>query len=476
MHTFSQIAHKATSETDELYSFSTQANSKNMKSEFHSLAHNYECKPNITIPIENDMTNRLMKILLFMFAVGPINYSIESKFSYFKKTIDNIFMTASQRQEFISRFCIIQRHYWALSRAVYRYKWRKAPCRIQSDLILTPISESQDNVITIFQNNSKYLFTIYDLRTIIEGALSNSPYMFAHPTAPKNPYNNLPFDKATLYHIYFFMKRGNFVLSNLFHNYFLCNFNLLHFKSENEVIIRKKYIGEYLDHADFDELYDESLRMLSMSKFTKKLTIDEDFPKQRLVEIMRPYLRIFFSHIYSLDICERNNSACELSRQLKRFYDYNPQFGRKFIRLKNGRKTKWQYNDKHIEFRGKNYSLNFKNSHLDLVETNMTHARIPSPPQENNDVPEFPGVSDESEDEDEDEDNDDDYNYDDYSIRGPTGQIDTSNFDIVAGTTGPEGLQISILMVPMGESEYQQNSDESEDGELDNAQYEIVRM
>jgi len=442
MHTFSQIAHKTTSETDELYNFSTNINSKNMKFDFCSKAHNHEYVPNLTIPFETDMTNRLMKIFLFMFAVGHIDYSIQSKFSYFKKTIDNIFMTSNQRDEFISRFCKIQRHYWALSRAVYRYKWRKAPCRIQTDLILTPINESQHNVITILQNNNKYLFTVSDMRTIIEGALSNSPYMFAHPLAPKNPYNNLPFDKATLYHIYFFMKQGNFVLSNLFHNYFLCNFNLLHFKSENEVIIRKKYIGEYINNAECDELYDEALRMLTISKFTKKLIIDDDFPKERLVEIMKPYLRIFFSHIYSLDICERNNAACELSKQLKRFYEFNPQFGRKFIRLKNGRKTNWQFNDKHIEFRGKNYSLNYKDSHIDLEEINRNHEivrRIPSPQEEYYDTPEISGVSDES-------GSDDDDDNDDYILRRSSRPVDNSNIDIASDTTSPLGESITNVL------------------------------
>jgi hypothetical protein len=148
--------------------------------------------------------------------------------------------------------------------------------------------------------------------------------------------------------------------------------------------------------------------MLTISKFTKRLTIDEDFPKKRLVEILKPYLRIFFSHIYSLDICERNNAAYELSKQLKRFYEFNPQFGRKFIRLNDGRKSKWQYNDKHIEFIGKNYSLNYKDSHLDLEEINRNHEivrRIPSP---QHDTPEISGVSDESESESNDDESDND--------------------------------------------------------------------
>ena len=428
MHTFCQIVHKETTETNELYCFSTnQESKKEMRSEFCRLAYKHEYKPAVNLPVETDLTNRLLKIFFHVFAIDIVGYCIQSKFSYFKKTIDNMFMSDKNREDFIMRFCKIQRAYWALNRAVYKYKWRKAPYRIQSDLILNPISESQHNVVTILQNNNKYLFTVFDLRTIIEGALSHSPYMFASPSAPKNPYNNIPFDKATLYNIYFFMKKGNFVLSNLFHNYFLCNFNLAHFKRENEVIIRKKYIGEYINHAECDELYDETMRMFSMSKYAKNLEIDETFPKKRLVEIMRPYLRIFFSHIYSLDICERNNAASELSRLLKRFYEFNPQFGRRFIRLKNGRKSKWQYNEQHVEFRGRDCWLNYTNSHLDLEDVVVNSiVRSPSPMQEEVEFPEMPdfsGVSSESESEDGEEDEEED----DLEDR----QLDDRIFDVV---------------------------------------------
>jgi len=368
MHTFSQIAHKTTSETDELYNFSTNINSKNMKFDFCSKAHNHEYVPNLTIPFESDMTNRLMKIFLFMFAVGPIDYSIQSKFSYFKKTIDNNFMTTNQRDEFISRFCKIQRHYWALSRAVYRYKWRKASCRIQNDLILTPISESQHNVVTIFQNNNKYLFTVSDMRTIIEGALSNSPYMFAHPLAPKNPYNNLPFDKATLYHIYFFMKQGNFVLSNLFHNYFLCDFSLNNFKRENEVIIRKKHLDHYVKNAPIGDLYLEAIDMLRLHKQTRRLQIDKDFPASRFVEIMRPYLALYYSQIYSLDLAERDNSEYELKILLRRFAMYNPRFGKKCFRIVKGKPNEMYFLDDHIKFQRINRCISYQRSHIDFTE------------------------------------------------------------------------------------------------------------
>lgn len=420
MHTFSQIAHKTTSQTDELYNFSTNINSKNMKFDFHNKAYTHEYVPNLTIPFESDMTNRLMKIFLFMFAVGPVDYSIQSKFSYFKKTIDNIFMTANQRDEFISRFCKIQRHYWALSRAVYRYKWRKAPFRIQTDLILTPIGESQHNVITIFQNNNKYLFTVSDMRTIIEGALSNSPYMFAHPLAPKNPYNNLPFDKATLYHIYFFMKQGNFVLSNLFHNYFLCDFSLNNFKRENEVIIRKKHLAHYVKNAPISDLCIEANCMLRLHKQSRRLQIDKDFPTSRFVEIMRPYLALYYSQIYSLDLAERDNSEYELKILLSRFVIYNPRFGKKCFRIVKGKPTEMYFLDDHINFQRINRSISYQRSHIDFIEdriirqstlreTSIIMEVNDRDPSEEGEVSDDDDESndDDSEDDDDESDNDD---------------------------------------------------------------------
>jgi hypothetical protein len=255
-----------------------------------------------------------------------------------------------------------------LSRAVYRYKWRKASYRIQSDLILTPISESQHTVVTIFQNNNKYLFTVLDLKNIIEGALTNSPYMFAHPLAPKNPYNNMPFDKATLYHVYFFMKRGNFVISNLFHNYFLCNFSLNKFKRDNEVIIRKNHLDHYVKNAPISDLYLEAISMLRLHKQSRNLRIDKDFPVSRFVEIMRPYLALYYSQIYSLDLAERDNAEYELKILLRRFAMYNPRFGKRCIKIMKGKPNEVYFLDDHIKFQRINHCISYQRSHIDFIE------------------------------------------------------------------------------------------------------------
>jgi hypothetical protein len=367
MHSFCQVVHKSTSETNELYHFSTkQKNKKEMGNEFCRIAWNYEHKPNPAISIEDDLVSRMIKIFFHMFAVGPIQYSIQTKFSYFKKTIDNVFMNGKTRNEFILKFCKIQRSYWALNRFVHNYKFRKAEMRVKTDLILNPIRESQHNVITIMHNNSKYLFTVGDLKNIIESALSNSPFLFSTPLAPKNPYNNIPFDRATLYNIYFFMKQGNFVLSNMFHNYFLCNFNLKRFRDENEVIIRKKHIESYCNNSDINELYFDALDMIKMNKFTKQLRIDAEFPRNQLVDIMRPYLAIYYTSMFSLNISERSSSLTILNSKLRRFYNFNPKFGRRYIKLGKDEANKVLFNDFCIEFGSKNNYENYPNSHLEL--------------------------------------------------------------------------------------------------------------
>jgi hypothetical protein len=160
------------------------------------------------------------------------------------------------------------------------------------------------------------------------------------------------------------MKKGNIVLSSIFHNFFLCNFDLDKFMVNNEVIIRKKYIQQLIQNADVEDLYNDGIEMLSYNNIARRLKISEYFPQKRFVEIMLPYLNIYYIYNYSLDISERNRAERELNRLLRRFYYNNPCFGRKIIDLSKCAKDRVSFNDEHKEFLSNKYPCKIVNLRL----------------------------------------------------------------------------------------------------------------
>jgi hypothetical protein len=97
---------------------------------------------------------------------------------------------------------------------------------------------------------------------------------------------------------------------------------------------------------------------------TMKFKIDTEFPDERLISIMKPYLLLYVTSLYSLVAIIKSNTFAKLKFKLTQFYKFNPTFGRKtavvnFSKLKvtnhitNNPKPcikKYVFNDKHIDF------------------------------------------------------------------------------------------------------------------------------
>jgi hypothetical protein len=275
--------------------------------------------------------DKIQKISIQMLINSPI-LNTKTKFNFLDSVRNNVFFDNELRENIYKLFYDCQRKYHLLNRLVYRYKFKKTPIFIKNDLFLNTIQESQHNVLTIIQNEQKYLFTFLDLKNIIESALSHSPFHFSCPLPIKNPYNNMPFEKSILYNIYFFMKRGDFVIPTLFHHYFLSNFHLKNFQDENEVIIQNSHFKQYFRNATTLELWIEIKQMLKRNCLTKRLSIHRDFPIEKLVEIFKPYLELYYREVFSFDINIKEIARLQLLSKLKKFYEYNPKFGRKNIK------------------------------------------------------------------------------------------------------------------------------------------------
>lgn len=265
-----------------------------------------------------------------------------------KEYMDNPFMTTSMKQTILEDFTSAQRTYTALTKFSQIYKNRFAKSTIDTDLYLNPIDKKHINSICIRQNLTNYWFTMADLINHINSSLSNSPNYFADPLEIKNPYTNIQFTDAQLYTIYFKIRASTFLLPILFHNFFLCGFDLDQFRLNNETEIRENFIKRHIYMGDEDVLYDEIISMLFASRRRKRIIrIHPNIPKNEVIKIMRPYLYLYIVSNYHVSGLEKTTRARDaLFINMFDFFEFNPQFGR--IIYKKGRLHK--FNLEHPKF------------------------------------------------------------------------------------------------------------------------------
>ena len=151
------------------------------------------------------------------------------------------------------------------------------------------------------------------------------------------------------------MKNIGRVTPLLFHCFFLENFNKDMFVEQHEPFIREQSIKKYVFNSPHTILYPSVISMLTHNIHTNKLTIHNNFPKDLLVEIFRPFLfHDYIANYYIRGTSKVYNSKLLLRAKLKKFYEFNPRFGREIIKLtkKNKKIIKREYilNTKHISF------------------------------------------------------------------------------------------------------------------------------
>jgi hypothetical protein len=306
----------------------------------------------------------------------------KNKFIFLQESFENFLINNNDDKKniFIEYFFKIQKTYNTLNRFVYNYKYKKAQIVVNTDMGLNELNINDKNVFCLFHNNSKYLFFINDLIKIIDSALTNSYMFFSEPKCIKNPYDNLPINKSNLYNIYFFIKYKTNLHPELFFYFFKTNFNLNVFKIRYEVLLRDYIITNFVNKSSSDVLVHEIKKMIKFfnkeRKTANKIFIDKDFPKHKLIKIMRPYLELYCVSQYGYLNHIREITLLIFKKKLIEFNKFNPQFGRKRykILMKNTNDFKkkicgkiLEFNDTHIKFH-KNYDNNYLTDHLNYNE------------------------------------------------------------------------------------------------------------
>ena len=288
-----------------------------------------------------------------------------SKFCSLNHIVNNSFYQTELKEKLFGFFSKAQKHYFAFSRLAYIYKFKKYKIVVSDDLLLNSLDINHKNTFVLMDNKSKYLFSLNDLISIIETAIGNSPDFFSDPLLPNNPYNKQPLTNATLYNIYFKMKHSTRLMSTLFHFFFLEEFNLTNFSEHYEPYIRENSITKYVFNSHFTTLYSSVLTMLKSNQYTNLYVIHKDFPKEKLVDIFRPFL--FYYYICNYDIkgtMKIYNYKLILHTKLKSFYQYNKTFGRRFIKItrmfNKPLKREYEYNSDHISF----YKIPINNNYI----------------------------------------------------------------------------------------------------------------
>jgi hypothetical protein len=287
------------------------------------------------------------------------------KFDFLKRNLENIFFTEQDKEKLLEYFSKIQKHNFAFVKLCNIWKYKRSRITVSDDLYLNPIDATGKNVFIVVQNKKKYLFSIANLINMVNSSLSNTCHFFSCPLVLKNPYNNIIFNKSELYNLYFAIKKSSFIMPVLFHYFFLADFNITTFRDQHEGIIREMSINNHVKKSDHDTLYNSVINMLKEHK--PRIYIHTEFPKEELVNIMRPYLHLYYVSMYSLDEHKKLSAFSELHKKLHKFYKHNPKFGRKIVKRELNSDFKFttniNFNKKYVNF-NKSFSIEeFMKSH-----------------------------------------------------------------------------------------------------------------
>jgi hypothetical protein len=333
----------------------------------------------------NEYSDKIKELGVIHFVFTITSFQSSQKFIFVKNILENMFISQHDKERMQSFIQCTQKHYHALNKFAFICKYKLASSGCSTDMYMNPICENDRNTITILQENTKYTFTFSDLNRIINKSLCNHFEFYAEPNPIKNPYNNIPFSKSNLYTIYFAIKKSNFMISSVFHNFFLSNFSLAYFINQFEYQLRNKYIEntchlqnnnlDIIESDDDNPIYDDIIDMINTYNSSNPkniITIHSDISQKIIVDIFKPYLNLYYRNIHSMTTVDHNKYFVYYQYMLEQFNKFNPAFGRRIIKkihpFKTKTKTYITYNTEHIEFNFPiNYYHMYQKSHIDNV-------------------------------------------------------------------------------------------------------------
>ena len=183
--------------------------------------------------------------------------------------------------------------------------------------------------VNLVCNHTLYQFRISDLLHIINDSLINNHYLHLEPSDIKNPYTNEKFSIANLYNIYFSVKYSHYKMPQLFHYFFLCNFDKDDFCTQYNYEIREEITRQKFINLTQPEFVLKITNMLKCTKnIFKNLFISPKLPNDILVSAFKPFLKLFISISNTKNLAQGSKLKELFIKKAIAFNNENKLFGR----------------------------------------------------------------------------------------------------------------------------------------------------
>lgn len=263
------------------------------------------------------------------YSVNKIKKKIIHFFSIIWK---NPFLTDLQKEEFLLFFCKIQKTYYGFIRFVKLYKYKHATISVNKDLFLNKLDSKHKYTCVFLIHKSIYYFHVMDIWKLLEKGWTNHSDFCLELYTSKNPYTNILFSKTELYHYYFSMRNSGLKMPLLLEFMYQEHFDLPQFEIKYETFILKKIIRKIVFESPSTNgtLFDNIIDMIDENIYTNRWDIHRDFPKDKMVDIMRNYVYLHYLILYGkLTENQIIYYSSFLHNGLYLFWKSNPNFGKK---------------------------------------------------------------------------------------------------------------------------------------------------
>jgi hypothetical protein len=315
----------------------------------------------------HSFTRQFSHIVASCFAI-TMEFTPEiSKFRLLYEMFHNRFINDAVRDYVMTLFQKSQRCYYGFSKLARVFRFKHTPVQITTDLYMSDLSISHTNTFVLLDTNRIYHFSLKDLARILTEALTFSYSFLSEPTVCKNPYNNIPFSKSTLYNIYFQMKTAFCIVPHFVQLFFEADFNVYKFKKRNEWRIREYKIREYITKTEPKLLIPDIIRMFRKYDTECKITIDPDIPPNKLSNNVKQLYEIYLCRKYCYCSIRSEYYENELVYKIDEFIRLNPTFGRK-THIAVGRHAIFPHTNDTFQF-NTNIVLPERETHTEFMET-----------------------------------------------------------------------------------------------------------